>query len=185
MSLTYKKECTQTFAKKVLGNSYDIDYLSFDELENTDNFDLVSKDKKTAVEITLVITENEKYVVEYEVNYFKGKKLKKNEDSSFVYDRDGRLRFYADNSENLFNSIKKAIETKNEKAKKRLCANIEKYELCLLVSDGGIFDKLFVEQLISFTDKIVFNKIFVITSCAFFVIDVKSKKVKEYERKIN
>ena len=74
----YSKEIIENFAINVVAKSFNKKYSTYFSPENSDNFDFISPDETEALEVTLVIPENERREYIYEREKHKGKKdLKK------------------------------------------------------------------------------------------------------------
>lgn len=66
----YDKNVIEPYALSTIAYSYDLSYKNYFRPKNTDNFDYISQDGKRALEISLVISENEReaYIYDKELN---------------------------------------------------------------------------------------------------------------------
>lgn len=186
----YEKGTTEPFALLVISKSFDSKYAEYIHPKDTDNFDFVSPDGKSTLEIVFAIPQNELNTYAYEKALFKNspeskKEATKRKIKQAMFDKDGNiLRYYGGSIQETIKIIKKRVAEKNEKAQKR--KNFEKYEsidLCVGVQDGGLMD-MQTFQIADFDFKdLVFDNIFFITSSYFFKYSANNG-FEEYPRNI-
>jgi len=73
----YNKETIEPFALNTIARSFDPKYSEYSSPTDTNNFDFISKDGTCALEVTLVIPENERREHIYEVKKAKVKTILK------------------------------------------------------------------------------------------------------------
>ncbi|MBO5338685.1 MAG: hypothetical protein J6A96_03170 [Clostridia bacterium] len=185
-ALDYSSNIIEPFAQTTISLSYDNVYSTFVWNKKADDFDFTSPDKKIALEVVSVIPENIIEACKYEKVLAKGKKPTSINIKMAKIDASGSLiSYYGGSMTEIRRAIIKAIETKHEKAVKRLI-KYDVYELCICTDDGALFnsnlsfDFLLESELLS---KACFSRIFIITSAHFFVIE--NSIISEYERKIS
>ncbi len=180
----YSKDIMEPFALKVLSLSFDSSYGEYYAPTNSDNFDYISLDRNSALEITSIISKNEMQVYIYEKSKAKGKQnLKHSMIRDLNLKDDGNIEsYYGGSMSEIKVAIIKSIDKKQNKALKRL--KEKQYncvDLCLCINDGGLFDKYSFELAFTELDKYLFNKIFFIT-CTHFICYSKENGFKEYPR---
>ena len=171
IKLNYSSNTIEQFAINILSLSYDCMYSDFIWNKKNDNFDYTSKDSKIALEVSLVIPENIERVLAYQnsnkpdISTIQLHKLDQN---------DNLIRYYGGSICELKKKIIDTIKKKNLKALRRQNNNIEKYQLCLCIHDGGLFEYPdewdFLKSNIDIQVSI-FNQIFLITDCKLFIFD--------------
>lgn len=184
--LDYNSNIMELFAQKTISLSYNSIYSTFDWNKKADDFDFTSPDKKIALEVVSVIPENNIEASKYEKVLAKGKKPTSKKIKMAKIDTSGSLiSYYGGSMTEIRKAFIKAIETKQEKALKRLI-KYDVYELCICTDDGALFDSdlsfdfLLESKILS---KACFSRIFIITSEHFFVIE--NSTITEFERKIS
>ena len=118
----YSKEIIEKFAINVVAKSFNKKYSTYFSPENSDNFDFISPDETEALEVTLVIPENERREYIYEREKHKGKKdLKTNHIKNANFDSQGNIiSYYGGSMPEIKNAILDSLERKQQKACKRL-----------------------------------------------------------------
>lgn len=188
ISQRYDKTVIEPFAQTVIANSFDKSYQNYIQPHNPDNFDYISPDGKRALEISIVISQNEKRACQYEKAL-----LKKGKDAvrvprrkDFLVDKNNRIIAYGGGSMFEIRAlISNRIVQKNDKARRRLqLNNIDCVDLCLCIVDGSLFDLQSFELSFSDLDHFVFNRFFFITP-SHFILYEKGIGFKEYPRKLS
>ena len=179
----YSKEVIEPFALSTIAKSFDLRYGQYYSPKDTNNFDYLSQDGAKALEITMVVPENEKQGMIYEKELAKGKHPIPDRVSRAKINEQGKLISYRGGSmSEIRRLIRLRLEEKNAKALSRMEKNAyQQVDLCICIADGSLFD-LFSFQL-SFDDlqKYVFDNIFFITPSYFIRYD-KVNGYQEYER---
>ena len=178
----YEKKITEPYAIKVLSMSFDSKFNEYMSPSNPDNFDYISPDGQSALEVTIAISQNEKEAYIFEKSAAKGKKkLDETKVKELVLNDNSEIRsYYGGTIAEIKKIIRCRIDEKQYKALKRLKNNpVNKLDLCVLINDGGILDKTSFEWYFDDLNKYVFNNIFFVTpSC--FVCYKKNIGFKEY-----
>lgn len=172
--LDYNSSTIEQYAINKIIKLFDSSYKSLISCGKTDDFDFVSTDKKKALEITAIIPKNEIEASIYEKGFLKGKTMGRSKVSGAIYKSDKSLIAYdgGDMSEirsKIISAINKKITKRNKRVKKYTT-----YELCLCISDSGLFDKETDFQFLLNADinkKTGFDRLFLITSNHFLVIE--------------
>lgn len=180
----YEKETIEPFAISVVSKSFNSKYAEYIQPKNTDNFDFVSPDGKSGVEVVTVLSENERNAYVYEKLLSKGNQnLSKEKVKQATFDEGGRIQWYYGGSlQEIIKSIKIAVETKDKKAKNRKI--FEKYEsidLCVCVQDGSLMDLCSYQNAGFDFENYVFDNIFFITP-SYFLRYSASCGFEEYPR---
>ncbi|WP_294466559.1 hypothetical protein [uncultured Ruminococcus sp.] len=114
----YSKNVIEKFSIDVIAESFDKRYGTYIAPKDSDNFDFISPDKTSAIEITLVIPENEQKEYVYEIEKHRGKENLKTENiKNLRLDSQCNIASYYGGS---MAEIKNAIITSLEKNNKRL-----------------------------------------------------------------
>ena len=167
----YNKKVIEPFAIKVIAKSFDAKYAQYIHPTDDDDFDYISLDGLRAVEVVLVIPENEKKAYGYEVQLSKGKMhLCTNRIKDAVAREDGSLfSCYGGSLRAIIRSIKEVVNQKCNKAKRRKTAKYyEAVDLCVCVQDGSLMDlHSYTTAGFDFTET-PFDNIFFITPSYFF-----------------
>lgn len=166
----YNKEIIEPFAINTIARSFAQKYSEYSSPTDTNNFDFISKDGTCALEVTLVIPENERREHIYEVEKSKGKNnLKTNHIKNLKLDSSGKvLSYYGGSIGEIIKSIKNSIEKKQKKASRRNITNKYKaIDLCICIQDGGLLDIRSFEWELTNLDSYIFDNIFFITSSCF------------------
>lgn len=162
----------EKFARKFLSEHYDIKYSQYEWKDKKDDFDFVSPDGASALEVTMIISKNYEQAIEYEINKKRGKTVDCSRIKWGRFDEQGNLLMFAGaDMEEIRDSIIKAINKKIKKKKSRCNRGIvyDNYELCIYVDDCGLFnDVRDFEFLINIINE-DFVKIFIITSSFLFI----------------
>ena len=184
----YDKNIIEEFAIRTISKSYDYKYLLYVIPKDTDNFDAVSYNGDSGLEITLITSPNNKSAYVYEKLFFTGKKeLKKNHIKGAKFKPNNELfQWIGGNINEIKKMIQDSIINKDKKALRRLSQNNYKLiELCLCVDDGGWFEHIeefdFLRENAAM-ENLIFGRIFIITSKLFLVYE--NNKIIEYQRKI-
>ena len=115
----YSKEIIEPFAISTIAKSFDSEYGNYYSPKDTNNFDYLSLDGTKAIEITVVVPENEKQGMIYEKELAKGKHPSVGKVSRAKTNENGNLISYRGGSMSEIRSkIKERIEEKNAKANK-------------------------------------------------------------------
>lgn len=179
----YSSEEIEKFAIRVISKSYDKSYADFIWHNKEDNFDFTSKNNEIALEVTSIMCDNIKNAIEYDKALDKNKKPDISKVEWGHINENGRLFSYKGGSiGEITEKILSKIISKEKKRSKR-AANFKKYELCLCIDDGCLFNTPEDFDFILDTEimkETKFSKLFLITSCNFFVIE--NDIVKEYKR---
>lgn len=183
----YSKDIIESFAIKTIGLSFDKKYLEYYSPKDKNNFDYVSPKNDKAVEITLVTSDNEMKAYVYEKLKAKGKQnLNTSKIDLAQVNDNGELVMYRGGSiGELKRGIIKALNKKKERVENRL--EKKKYssvDLCVCVSDGGLFDIYSFELAFNDICNYPFTNIFFITSQHFICYNKKTG-FKEYPRIIS
>ena len=181
----YSKEVIEPFALSTIAKSFGFEYSQYYSPKDTNNFDYLSPDGTKALEITIVVPENEKQGLIYEKELAKGKHPTLGRVSRAKINEQGNLISYRGGSmSEIRHLIRSRLEEKNSKAVSRMKKAVyEQVDLCICIADGSLFD--FFSFQLSFDDlrKYVFDNIFFITPSYFIRYD-KVNGYQEYERKI-
>lgn len=183
----YSKEIIEPFALNTIGLSFDSKYLLYKAPLNSDNFDFISPDGKKALEITLVITENERNAYQYEIEKAKGKNKLDLSRVNYLKISDEHLDlYYGGSMSEIKSAIFEAIKNKQIKAETRIeRTGVETIDLCICMYDGSLLDlnsfKLFNLDI----NNVIFDNIFFITPSYFIRYDIKNNELSEYPRIIN
>ena len=182
--LKYSKNIVEEFAIKVISNSYDELYSNFVWNKQKDDFDFISTDDLAALEVTLCIDKNVEQVLSYESSLSKGNnpdpfRIK----NSHIDDKNKELLlYYGGSMEEMRKLVIEKIKEKEEKRKNR-SKKYNRYELCLCVDDGSLFNRPADFEFIigsGILSKTKFSRLFIITCSNFYVIE--NNKIKEYKR---
>lgn len=182
----YDKKVMESFALRVLTKSFDAEFGEYFSPDNTNNFDFLSKDGKSALEVTTIIPQNVMEAYKYEKEYHKGKRNLSTKRIKNVKTRDdGSLRsYYGGDMREIACKILETINIKHHKAIKRIKnLNVNSVDLCICMDDGGLFDLNSFEIAFEGFEDYIFENIFFITS-SYFVRYNKIHNFQEYERKI-
>ena len=180
----YSKEIIEQFALQVLKFSFDLKYGEYFKPSNEDNFDYISPDKNSALEITSVRTENEIQESVYEKHRAEGRK---NLDTDRIIDskfnNDGSIKsYYGGSISELISLIRISIDRKQRIAVNRLAnKSYKNVDLCICINDGGLLNKENFELAFNDLNIYIFRNIFFITSLNFISYS-KRKGFKEYKK---
>lgn len=182
----YDKNIIEPFALKTISKSFSENYSKYFSPKDLDNFDYISEDGISALEITTVIPLNVMEAYKYEKLLNQGNKtpctktiadVKTTDDGSLV-------SYYGGSIHEIKINVSKAISKKNDKAKKRIInSKIKTADLCVCIEDGGLFEKKDFESFFSNLNETLFENIFFITSSHFISYN-KNEGFIEHERKI-
>jgi len=167
----YDKGIIEPYALCVISKSFDSKYAEFYQPKDTDDFDYISPDGLHAVEVVLIISDNETKAYQYENELQKGKKnldIKRIKDIEIK--ADGILyRYYGGSLGAIVNSIRDTIRKKSRIAKKRNATHqFETIDSCVCVQDGSLMD-VHSYQIADFDfSDTPFDNIFFITPSYFF-----------------
>jgi hypothetical protein len=179
----YDNDVIEKFAVRAISESFDESYGQYIFPNNPDNFDAISADGQKALEITLVITKNQRSAYEYEKEFVKGKhNLKTKHIENIKLKDNGELLQFIVHPNEIKKQTQSAIHIKNEKAKNRLIQ--KKYssvDLCICIDDGGWFDFNDFINMGLLLDFCLFENIFFITSSLFFRY-TKTNGFEQYKR---
>lgn len=168
----YSKNVTEPYAIEVLSKYVDQKYLSYYSPKDTDNFDYLSPNNQDALEVSIVIPENEIEAYKYLIEYNRGKQsLDSSHIKGSVTDSDGRLlRFIGASPFNIMQAVNSRIDRKVRKAQRRNRDHqYNTIELCLLIKDGGLLDTLSFDLYLAPPECNAFENIFFITQSQLFV----------------
>ena len=181
----YDKKIIEPFALSMIARSFNPKYSQYYSPKDPNNFDYLSNDVTKALEITVVVPENEKQGMIYEKELTKGKQPVLGRVEQAKINEKGDLISYRGGSMSEIRCmIRERLEEKNAKALRRIeRTSYKQVDLCICIVDGSLFD-LFSFQL-SFDDlhKYVFDNIFFITPSHFIKYD-KVNGYQEYEMAI-
>ncbi|WP_419574312.1 hypothetical protein [Ruminococcus sp.] len=183
----YDKDSIEPFAINTIAQSFNERYAQYYSPKNTDNFDFISPDKQSALEVTLILPENERKEYEYEKALDKNGKANLHEIKGVKTDENNRiLSYYGGSISEIKKAIVDSINRKNRKALKRLMnKKYSQVDLCLVIQDGALLDfnsfKYYFEEF--YTLDFLFRNIFFITRDTFIRYS-KSDDFVEYKRKI-
>ena len=181
----YMKNVIEPFALSTIAKSYDSNYGDYVSPIDTDNFDFLSVDGKRALEVSLVISKNEKEAFEYDKAIAKGKTPSSKRVCESIIKSDGSLSSYHGGTMSEIRTlIAEKIEEKHKKALRRTATKkYDSIDLCLCIVDGSLFDLYSLEISFSNLSEYVFENIFFITP-SYFIVFNSINGYKEYERKI-
>lgn len=129
----YSKEVIEPFALSTIAKSFHLRYGQYYSPKDTNNFDYLSQDGAKALEITMVVSENEKQGMIYEKELDKGKHPIPERVSRAKINEQGKLISYRGGSmSEIRHLIRLRLEEKNAKACKSIETNGEKR-----ISTGG------------------------------------------------
>jgi len=182
-SLNYSSEIMEKFAIRIISNSFDYSYSEYIWHDKDDDFDFTSPDDMTALEIATIISRNTQNAIQYEKALGNGKKPDVSKVRNAHIDKNGELLIYYGGS--MCETINDIVATINKKEAKRVkrTKKYNRYELCLCIDEGGIFntpndfDFLIENSYLSSTG---FSRLFLIMSSNFYAIE--NNTIKEYER---
>ena len=181
----YDKKIIEEYSIKTISNSFNCKYSTYYSLDNTDNFDYLSEDKRAALEITTVIPQNVLEAYVYEKQHSVGKNnLSTKKIKNGKYSDDGAiLSYYGGSMQEIKIGIQNAIKKKQDITIKR-CENspIEVVDLCVCVQDGNLFDLHSFEIAFGSFKECIFDNIFFITPSHFIRYN-KLTGFEEYEKK--
>ena len=180
----YNKVVIEPFAISVIAKSFDAKYAQYIHPTDDDNFDYISLDGLHAMEVVLVIPENERKAYEYEVQFSKGKThLRINRIKDARIREDGSLlSYYGGSLRSLIAAIKDVVKIKCSKSKRRKAIkSFVTVDLCVCVQDGSLMD-LHSYRIAGFDfSESKFDNIFFITPSYFFRYS-KATGFEEYPR---
>ena len=138
----YDKDSIEPFAINTIAQSFNERYAQYYSPKNTDNFDFISPDKQSALEVTLILPENERKEYEYEKALDKNGKANLHEIKGVKTDENDRiLSYYGGSISEIKKAIVDSINRKNRKALKRLMnKKYSQVDLCLVIQDGALLD---------------------------------------------
>lgn len=90
----YDKDSIEPFAINTIAQSFNERYAQYYSPKNTDNFDFISPDKQSALEVTLILPENERKEYEYEKALDKNGKANLHEIKGVKTDENDRILSY-------------------------------------------------------------------------------------------
>jgi hypothetical protein len=178
----YEKKITEPYAIKVLSMSFDSKFNEYMSPSNPDNFDYISPDGQSALEVTIAISQNEKEAYIFEKLTAKGKKeLDETKVKELVLNDNGEIRsYYGGTIAEIIKTIRYSIIKKHNKALEHIKKNpISELDLCVIINDGGILDKTSFEWYFNDLNIFVFDNIFFITP-SYFIRYGKNAGFKEY-----
>lgn len=183
----YDKDIIEEFAINTISKSFSDVYSNYKAPKNPDNFDFLSQDGNSALEVTLILPENEKKEYEYEKAKSKNRKANARRIIDVNFDNHGNiLSYYGGSISEIKKSIINSIKIKNQKATKRIIKKpYSQIDLCLVIQDGSLLDldsfRLFFKEFYSL--EFIFSNIFFITRSNFIRYS-KISGFEEYERKL-
>ena len=182
----YDKNIIEPFALNAISKSFSKNYINYFSPEDLDNFDYISADGVSALEITAVIPRNVMEAYKYEKLLNKGNKIPSAKTITDVKTTgDGNLvSYYGGNMHEIAFGVLNAINKKNDKAKKRITnSKIKIVDLCICIEDGCLFELQDFESFFSNLNDTLFENIFFITSSHFISYN-KNEGFVEHKRKI-
>lgn len=182
----YSKNVIEKISIDVIAESFDKKYGTYIAPKDSDNFDFISPDKTSAIEITLVIPENEQKEYVYEIDKHRGKENLKTEIiKNLRLDSQGNIAsYYGGSMAEIKSAIITSLEKKQQKALKRIkVKNYQYIDLCLCIQDGSLFDLNSFKMAFTNLDKYLFQNIFFITPSHFIRYN-KKIGFEEYPRKL-
>lgn len=164
----------------ILSSTFGGHYCNLDHNHKEDDFDLTSKNRDFAVEVTSVISKASLDYIKYEDALTQGKEADKEKGPIAVYDDDESILGYLGEGRSFYYAgIRKAIRKKSSIAIRRIQKEptFKRVELAIVLPCCVLFDSidsLMDLQSIIPTFKTPFSKIFLIAGTKLFVFD-KSK----------
>lgn len=178
----YSKEVMEPFAIQAIAKSFDSKYAEYTQPTNTDNFDFLSPDGLSAVEVVSIIPDNERKAYVYGLELSKGKtNLKTSGIKRAVFKEDGSLFcYYGGSVPEIIKAIKNAVTEKSTKAERRKqIRRFDSIDLCVCVQDGSLMD-LQSYQIADFDfSESPFANIFFITP-SYFIRYSKDSSFEDY-----
>ena len=180
--LNYSSAYMEEFAIRVISKSFSILYAEYTWHNKEDDFDFTCPNESVALEVATIISKNTKNAIEYEKSLDSGKIPNINKVINAGINSKRELVKYHGGS---LTEIRKAIiemiikkENKRIKRKKKY----DRYELCLCIEDGSLFNAPYDFEFI--IDSCVlkstgFSRLFLITCSNFYVIE--NNLIKEYK----
>ena len=182
----YDKRIIEPFALSVLAASFSSVFATYTKPQTTDDFDYVSADGNSALEISLILPENEKeaYVYEREL-HLKGKRnVKKSRIANALFNNKNDLVFHFGGSmQEISSLITNRIIEKDAIAKRRIEKGlISSVDLCLCIVDGSLYDIHSFRLALPSLNSYIFERIFFITP-SYFIVYKKNFGFSEFDRK--
>lgn len=185
--LDYSSKTMEQFAINTISKSFDSSYALLKWNDKGHDFDFTSESGSLALEIATIIPKNEREAIKYEDALRKGRRPNPKKVINATIDSTGELLiYYGGSMSEIRKKIIEMIETKESKRAKYTIKKYARYELCLCISDGAIFDSTRDFEFITKNDVLKstgFSRLFLITSSHFFVIE--DNCIKEYKRLIS
>lgn len=179
MYYRYDKEETEKWAVTTIARKYDKIYQGFEKNNETDGFDYVYTKEKVALEVSLVIPENEKRYYEYEKTMEKKGKANENRIKGLKRFEDGRIKHYGGSIDEIIHLTLERIKEKHNKALKHNSqGEFNRINLCLLINDGSLFGIETFRFYSKGLEQYIFDKIFFITQSKFIVY-TKNEGIRE------
>lgn len=178
----YQSKNTEKFAIELLSNVVSPEYSTYRWNDKKDDFDFISLDGTKALEVSLIIPENIQNAIKYESSLERGKKPDIRKVECGEVTPEGELVcYYGGSMEEIRTLLLERIAKKDGKARRKQKPSITCYELCLLVSDGGLFHKEgdfdFLVPSTQYRSSI-FDCVYIVTSTYLFVIKGRSITMK-------
>lgn len=181
--LDYSSATMEKFAIRVIANSFDESYSNYIWHDKDDDFDFTSVDDAIALEVITILPCNVINAIQYERALDKDKIPNVKEVVDAQIDQEGELLiYYGGSMDEIRNTIVEAISKKGIKRAKRKKLYY-RYELCLCVEEGGLFNtpsnfRFIIDKYVLSSTK--FSRLFIITCSNFYVIE--NNEIKEYRR---
>lgn len=161
MYLRYDKKETEKWAVTVIARKYDKIYQDFEKNNETDGFDYIYTKEKIALEVSLVIPENEKRYYEYEKALEKKGNANESRIKGFKQFEDGRIKHFGGSIDEIINLTLERIKAKHSKAiRHNSQGEFNKVNLCLLINDGSLLGVETFRFYFKGLERYMFNKIF-------------------------
>ena len=170
------KKTTEWYAIKELSYFYE-EYKYYVHPKEDDNFDFISPDGITGLEITTIIPKD--YLNQFENEKIIAKGIKSSHKIECYSLGNGKIAFHGGSLKEIIDITAKRINNKSEKAEKRIInGQSQKAELCLLIEDGNLFDEFSFESIKPIIEKSIFKKLYIITSQFVIYYNCESKILK-------
>ena len=170
----YDKNVIEKFAIETISKSYNTKYAKYVSPSNTDNFDFISEDLKSALEVTTAIPNNMFEAYKYEKERIRGKSnlsIKKI-DGAKTNEKGELFCWSGGTMLETQNKIIQAINKKQDKAIKRIQAScVEIVDLCICLQDGSLYDLESFRNTFHDFNEYIFENIFFITPSYFIHYD--------------
>lgn len=181
--LNYSSAIMEEFAIRAISKSFDESYSNYIWHDKDDDFDFTSLDDTIALEVATILPSNVINAIKYEKALDTGKTPDAKKVISAHIDDEGELlTYYGGSMDEIRNAVIEMINKKEIKRNKRV-KKYCRYELCLCIDEGALFntpsDFEFIvnSRILNFTG---FSRLFLITCNNFYVIE--NNKISEYSR---